>query len=117
MFRRFIIRGLAILVAVGAVAYALFQRSWVPDYWEAEPLQRVAAQFGRALHDRLYEERRVGQVLWTDIISLLAEDRFASLRDRGFVPSSDADILITIRLNDRFDAPIRKDGYTGLHRR
>lgn len=117
MLRYFIIMSLAIVVAAGAVAYALFQRSWIPYYWEAEPLHKVAAQFGQALHDSLDEEHRLDQMLWMDIMTLLKEDRFASLRDKGFVPSSDAKVLITIRLNDRFEAPIQKDGYTGLLRR
>jgi len=117
MLRRFIVTSLAILVAVTAVAYALFQRSWIPAYWEAEPLHRIAAEFGRSLTERLYDERRLDEMRWIDVTTLLADDRFAPLRDRGFVPSSQTEILITIRLNDRFDAPIRKDGFTSLHRR
>jgi hypothetical protein len=116
MFRRGIIPVLSILVAIAAIAYALFEQSWVPAYWEAEPLHRVALQFGRSLAERLANEHREA-IQWNDVTTLLADDRFASLRDRGFVPSSQPDILITIRLNDRFDAPIRKDGFVLLHRR
>jgi hypothetical protein len=116
MLHRCVVTVLSILVAVAAIAYALFERSWVPAYWEAEPLHRVALQFGRALAERLASEHRE-EVQWTDVTAILADGRFASLKDKGFVPSAEPDILITIRLNDRFDAPIRKDGFVLFRRR
>jgi hypothetical protein len=106
----------AVLIAVIAIGYALFERSWVPAYWEAEPLQPVAAQFGRSLVERMAHEGHA-EVQWTDVKELLAEDRFAPLRDRSFLPSPQPDIVISIRLNDRFDVLIRKDGFTTLQRR
>jgi hypothetical protein len=105
-----------VLVAMIAVGYALFERSWVPAYWEAEPLQPVAAQFGRSLVERMAHEGHE-EVQWADVKALLAEERFVRLRDRSFVTSSEPDIVITIRLNDRFDVPIRKDGFALFLRR
>lgn len=57
------------------------------------------------------------QMQWTDITALLAEERFAKLRDKGFVPATRFDVLITIRINDRFEFPIHTNGTTGFDKR
>ena len=116
MSRATIISVLATGVALLAVAVAIYERSWIPAYGEAEPLHPVAAEFGRSLVERLANEHRQ-EVLWSDVISLLADERFVRLRDRGFLPSSRPEILITIRVNDRFDFPIQKDGFTRFDKR
>jgi hypothetical protein len=78
-------------------------------------LHPVTKEFARALVDRLQDGKR--EFEWADITTLLNEERFAALRDCSFVPSSHPDVLISVRINDRFDFPLHRDGYAGFHKR
>ena len=116
MTRQVIIPIISVILAMGAFGYATYQTSWIPPYGEAEPLHPIAAEFGQQLVARLARENRQ-EIRWTDITALLAEERFAKLRDRGFVPASRTDVLITIRINDRFEFPIHINGTAGFDKR
>ncbi len=116
MSRLLIISVASVTLAIAAFGYASYQASWMPRYGEAEPLHPIAAEFGRQLVARLARDGRQ-EIQWTDITSLLADERFAKLRDRGFVPTARPDVLITIRVNDRFEFPIHANGTTGFAKR
>ena len=103
----------SVMFALGAFGYATYQTSWIPLYGKAEPLQPVAAEFGRQLVARLARDNRE-EIQWTDITALLADERFAPLRDKGFVLPASPEFLITIRANDRFEFPIHTNGTAGL---
>ena len=116
MPRLLIISIASLVLAIGAFGYATYRASWIPPYGEAEPLHPIAAEFGQQLVARLARDGR-HEIQWTDITGLLADERFAKLRDRGFVPSASPGILITIRVNDRFEFPIHANGATGFNKR
>jgi len=116
MPRHLIISIASVILAIAAFGYATYKASWIPAYGEAEPLHPIAAEFGQQLVARLARDRRQ-EIQWTDITALLADERFAKLRDRGFVPAARPDILITIRINDRFEFPIHANGTTGFDKR
>ncbi|HEX8312640.1 MAG TPA: hypothetical protein VF614_15065 [Chthoniobacteraceae bacterium] len=84
-------------------------------YGEAEPLHPVAQEFAQSLASRLARENR-RNLQWSDLTSSLAEERFARLRGRGFVPSSQPEVLVTIRINDEYEFPIHTNGTAGWRR-
>jgi hypothetical protein len=116
MSRHLIISVASVMFAIAAFGDASYQVSWIPPYGEAEPLHPIAAEFGQQLVALVARDGRQ-EIRWTDITSLLADERFAKLRDRGFVHAARPDILITIRVNDRFEFPIHANGTTGFNRR
>lgn len=83
---------------------------WRRLYNEAEPLLPVANEFAAALDARLKGENR-REVKWTDLTELLAEERFAPLRDRSFVPASQPGVMVTLRVNDGYEFPLEAGGY------
>lgn len=88
------------------LAVVLYQKSWVPDYGEAEPLYPVVAEFGR----ELAEMGKSGEVTPTEIATLLEEERFARIRPYGVVFSSDSEVVVTVRVNKRFSFEVSPEG-------
>ena len=94
------------LIATVLLVSLLHQRSWMPDYAEAEPLYPNVAEFGRALAES--KAGRSGAA--STIRTLILEDRFRSLQPYGIVFSADPETLVTIRVNKTYSFDIAPDG-------
>ncbi len=94
------------LIAAACLASLVYQRSWIPDYAEAEPLYPKVAEFGRAL-----AESKSGDS-WTasTIKTLILEERFNSIQPYGVVFSDDPETIVSIRVNKTFSFDIGPDG-------
>jgi hypothetical protein len=94
------------LIAAALFAILIYQRSWIPDYAEAEPLYPTVAEFGRAL-----TESEAGEIGSDSAIrTLILEDRFRSIQPYGVVFSSNPETLVTIRVNKHYSFDIAPDG-------
>lgn len=96
---------LVILTSGLLLAALIYQSSWIPAYGEAEPLYPTASEFGRVL-----AQQSEGGVVAADIEALLKEERFSPIRPYGIVFSDDPEILVSIRVNERFSFDIDEDG-------
>jgi hypothetical protein len=94
------------LIAAAFLAGLVYQRSWIPDYAEAEALYPEVAEFGRAL-----AESKSGDSLTASTIkTLLLEERFSLIQPHGVVFSDDPEMIVSIRVNKTFLFDIGPDG-------
>lgn len=93
-------------IAVILLSIIVYQRSWVPDYQEAEPLIPIVSEFGRALADA----NAGNPVSDSSVKKLLMEKRFEAIRSYGVVYSDDQETLVSIRVNDHFLFKVAFDG-------
>ena len=94
------------LIAVALLANVVYQRSWILDYAEAEPLYPKVAEFGRAL----VEAKSGDKLTASTIKTLILEERFNSIQQYGVVFSSDPETVVSIRVNKTFSFDISPDG-------
>ncbi|MGB1129545.1 MAG: hypothetical protein ACPG4K_05815 [Haloferula sp.] len=104
---------LLVLVSGVLVATLFYQRSWIPAYGEAEPLYPAVAEFGR----ELAQVTEGAEVAPTDVAELLRDERFESIRPYGIVFSTSPEILVSIRINERYSFDIREDGHPRWNRK
>ena len=97
---------LVALIAASLLAVVLYQRSWIPGYAEAEPLYPTVAEFG----SELASLNRRDSLEPSAIRLLLLESRFDAIQPYGIVYSDDSEILLTIRINNRYSFDISPDG-------
>lgn len=94
------------IAAVSFLAVIIYQRSWVPAYAEAEPLQPTIVEFGR-----VFVESASGETISAERIqATLQDDRFRAIQRYGIVFSSNPEILTTIRINHIFSFDIASNG-------
>lgn len=96
------------LIAGAFLASLIYQRSWIPDYAEAEPLYSKVAEFGRAL-----AESNSGASLTASAIeTLISEERFKAIQPYGVVFSNAPETIVSIRVNKTFSFDVGSDGAT-----
>ena len=94
------------LIAAAFLASLIYQRSWIPDYAEAEALYPKVADFGRAL-----VESKSGDTLKASTIrTLILEERFDLIQPYGVVFSGEPQTIVSIRVNKTFSFDIGSDG-------
>ncbi|RYD83021.1 MAG: hypothetical protein EOP84_08530 [Verrucomicrobiaceae bacterium] len=99
----------AFLVGVFVALSVVSVRNFIKSYVEAEPLHPVVTEFAQTLVEQIGRQNR-REMQWSDLTTLLREERFARLRGLGFIPSIHPEVLMTVRINDMYDFPIHRDG-------
>jgi hypothetical protein len=97
---------LPVLVALCLTAALLRQRSWIPDWGEAEPLYPTVKEYGR----HLAEIRETREVTASDLESLIMESEFEAIRPYGIVFSDDPEVFASVRVNGHFSLAIQSNG-------